>query len=306
MSRLLLRGDWVRVRSAAEIAATLDDDGCLDGLPFMPEMVRLCGQRLQVSRRADKTCVEGYGLRRLQGAVHLDEVRCDGSAHDGCQRNCLIFWKEAWLEPVAGPGADPAPAERADLPRLPTRLGRRYRCQSTELGGASAPLSPWDVAHLAKDVLRRELSVGGLAAMVCRILTNRLRRAIGLPDLQALQGSGQAPARPGLGLQPGERVRVRSAQEISGTLGPSGKAAGLSFEPEMTGYVGGVYEVEFRVERIILEETGKMVRLSDTVALKGLSCRGSCVKNCPRANTLYWRESWLERVEARAKSAAAA
>ena len=36
-------GDVVEVRPAAEILATLDADGALDGMPFMPEMARVCG-----------------------------------------------------------------------------------------------------------------------------------------------------------------------------------------------------------------------------------------------------------------------
>jgi hypothetical protein len=47
---------------------------------------------------------------------------------------------------------------------------------------------------------------------------------------------------------------------------------------------------------IIAEETGKMVRLSNTLILAGLTCQGICFKNCPRANHLYWREIWLRRV----------
>jgi hypothetical protein len=40
-----------------------------------------------------------------------------------------------------------------------------------------------------------------------------------------------------------------------------------------------------------------MVQLTNTVALEGVVCQGLCAKNCPRANYLYWRESWLRRVE---------
>ena len=98
-----------------------------------------------------------------------------------------------------------------------------------------------------------------------------------------------------MNLQPGEWVRIRPADQITATLGPDGRNFGLSFEPEMSRYIGGVYQVEFPVKSIILEETGQMAKLNRTVALKGLSCRGICAKNCPRANTLYWRESWLER-----------
>src|SRR5690348_847227 len=96
----LHRGQLVRVRPEREIAATLDADGKLDGMPFMPEMARHCGHAFRVYRRAGKTCVEGHRLRRLESAVLLEGLRCDGAFHDGCQRNCLFFWKEAWLEPV--------------------------------------------------------------------------------------------------------------------------------------------------------------------------------------------------------------
>src|SRR5665647_3261100 len=91
------RGDVVAVRSLGEILATIDADAKLDGLPFMPEMVACCGKTFRVFRRAEKTCVEGIGIRSMQHTVFLEGQRCDGSAHDGCQRGCLFFWNEAWL-----------------------------------------------------------------------------------------------------------------------------------------------------------------------------------------------------------------
>ena len=50
------RGDRVEVRSPAEILRTLDDDGTLDRLPFMPEMLRYCGRQFTVDSRASKVC----------------------------------------------------------------------------------------------------------------------------------------------------------------------------------------------------------------------------------------------------------
>ena len=48
-TKLYLRpGEWVEVLSQAEILATLNDDGTLDGLPFMPEMLTHCGSRYKV------------------------------------------------------------------------------------------------------------------------------------------------------------------------------------------------------------------------------------------------------------------
>src|ERR1700693_3589619 len=89
-------GDVVEVRNAPEIMATLDGDGKLDGLPFMPEMLAFCGRRLHVSKRADNTCALGQP-RRIERTVHLEQLRCDGSAHRGCEAGCLFLWKEAWL-----------------------------------------------------------------------------------------------------------------------------------------------------------------------------------------------------------------
>ena len=99
----LQAGEWVQVRSREEILATLDADGRLDELPFMPEMLKYCGARMIVGKRAHKTCdpAIGIGGRKMANTVHLSNIRCDGAAHDGCQAACLIFWKEAWLKPVA-------------------------------------------------------------------------------------------------------------------------------------------------------------------------------------------------------------
>ena len=303
-----LAGERVEVLSAAEIAATLDATGALDGVPFMPEMLAFCGRQLRVHRRADKTCVEGhYGLRKLGGTVLLEAARCDGAAHDGCQRNCMMFWKEAWLKPAAAAPSviDPLADARARkrLATLPVHDTDRYLCQSTALMAATAPQSAWNVAHLVADVRRGELSLAGFLAMVGRTLVNRARGLVGLGDIGALAGDQGRALAGDLGLQPGEWVRVLPAETIQATLGPDGRNRGLSFEPEMSRYIGGVYQVEFVVRRIILEETGQMAKLNRTVALKTLACAGACAKNCPRANTLYWREAWLERAQVNAVAA---
>src|SRR5271170_2430918 len=90
----LKAGDWVEVRSRQEIQVTLDQNGRLENLPFMPEMLQYCGKRLRVSKRADKTCqyIVGWSIRRVTDCVHLELVRCDGTGHGGCEAACLIFW----------------------------------------------------------------------------------------------------------------------------------------------------------------------------------------------------------------------
>src|SRR2546423_11255235 len=94
----LMPGDVVEVCSAGEILSTLDADGTLDRLPFMPEMLAFCGRQFRVSAQAFKTCVDDAEMRQFDDTVFLEEVRCDGGSHAGCDRGCLIFWKTAWLK----------------------------------------------------------------------------------------------------------------------------------------------------------------------------------------------------------------
>ena len=55
---MLCADEWVQVRCAGEILETLDQDGALVGMPFMPEMVAFCGKSFRVARRAERACVE--------------------------------------------------------------------------------------------------------------------------------------------------------------------------------------------------------------------------------------------------------
>ena len=118
-------GEVVEVRSPSEILATLDERGRLEALPFMPEMLQFAGKQLRVSKRAFKTCdqVKNSGMYRMERTVHLEGVRCDGSAHGGCQAGCLIFWKEGWLkrsEPGAQAQDAPPAAPAATLATMET------------------------------------------------------------------------------------------------------------------------------------------------------------------------------------------
>lgn len=102
---LLAAGDWVRVRSRAQIAATLDERNRCDRLSYMPEVMdRYCGQSFRVRRRVDRFFDERrWRMCKLRGVVILDGAFCEPSgllASDwaGCARSCFVFWKEQWLE----------------------------------------------------------------------------------------------------------------------------------------------------------------------------------------------------------------
>ena len=47
----LWHGNLVEVKTPDEIIQTLDAEGALDHLPFMPEMLEFCGRRFRVSRQ---------------------------------------------------------------------------------------------------------------------------------------------------------------------------------------------------------------------------------------------------------------
>ncbi len=186
--RDLRAGDWIEVKSAEEILATLDDQGCLEALPFMPEMLTYCGQRIRVYKRADKTCdtIEYSGARRMFNTVHLEGTRCSGEAHGGCQARCLLFWKEAWLRRIDDKGSmrSDSKASRSAVAPIPhggsashtictqarlLEVARAenlsedsqpiYRCQATELRRASSPLAWWDIRQYIRDVLSRNVRI---------------------------------------------------------------------------------------------------------------------------------------------------
>ena len=140
IDRPLRPGDQVEVRSLPEILATLDGADTLDEMPFMPEMLRHAGRRYTVSRRVDKICdtVAETGSRRLHATVYLDDLRCDGSAHGGCQAGCRLYFKEAWLRRVDG--VSPAPAEAAlARARGGDRGGDANRARRRDRGGLALP-----------------------------------------------------------------------------------------------------------------------------------------------------------------------
>ena len=181
-------GDWIEVRGKAEILATLDERGRLDGLPFMPQMLEYCGQRFQVHKRAHKTCDTSTGVyvgRSLPDGIHLD-LRCDGSAHGGCQAGCLLFWKEAWIKPVdaaaarardaaAGAARQPVAASgtscteqdvREATRRIDDGAETRYVCQATELLQFTRPLKWWDPRQYAEDYRSGNEPVGKMASVL--------------------------------------------------------------------------------------------------------------------------------------------
>jgi hypothetical protein len=307
-SRLRLwPGEWVRVRPFSEIEATLDEIGSLDALPFMPEMLPYCGRQFRVFRRMDK--IHDYyspgatGLRRLHDSVTLDDLRCSGAAHGGCQAACQFIWKEAWLEPIqrARPDAPLSTIRASRLEELASRTSSegqvRYVCQMTELPKA-AQLMWWnDPRHYVRDFWTGNVRLVPFVKAVGLFLFNFVQKKIQAATFPYRETTDRKADKPApLDLQPGDRVRVKPKHEIEKTLTKS-KNLGLWFDVEMHRYCGGEFRVTRRVHTMISEENGSMLTLKNPcIILEGAIATGEYLGLCPQSDLIYWRETWLERL----------
>ena len=63
-------------------------------------------------------------------------------------------------------------------------------------------------------------------------------------------------------------------------------------------YCGRRGRVSHKVDRIINEKTGTMLPIkSDAIIIEEFFCTGDYHRACPRSVYVWWRESWLRRVE---------
>jgi hypothetical protein len=301
---MLRSGDIVEIKKPEEILQTLDGDGSLEGLPFMPEMVEYSGRRFRVGKRVVKACVSelsSTNMRRFRGddVLLLDGLRCSGSEHDGCQKNCAIFWREAWLRKVEDDG-EPAkrPLDGAGLlrARLRTTIGTdKYFCQASELLRPTEPLSRWGRIGLClADVRAGNCTALEMASRIAIWLFWKVRKKL---FGAYARGNKKATPAQSLDLRPGEYVDVKPMPQIVDTLNASARNRGLFFSPDMRLLSGTKQRVARKVEKIIMDGTGEMRDLRNTVYLEGAMCGCAHVAfgGCSRCEFSYWREIWLTR-----------
>jgi hypothetical protein len=320
-------GEVVVVKSKEEILSTLDETGALDKMPFMPEMLAFCGKQLTVTRRADKSCdtvsPTNKRLRRFENTVHLDDSRCNGSAHGGCQAECTLFWKEAWLRRVSRGDERPTGALRSPLlteaqlndAAYRDRSGPEpiYRCQATDHALASEPIDWYSPMQYVRDVRSGNVTFGAMMKSLVWWALGRARKSLrgykaqvwlfntlnhmrGGMQLQNLAGERGKTPREKLDLVPGELVQIKTVGEIKATLDANQRNRGLYFDQEMLPFCAQTFRVRGRVNQIIEEPTGKMIKIpGDCIVIEGTACTGKYHMSCPRAILPYWREIWLRR-----------
>ncbi len=298
-------GDLVMVKSPEEILDTLDSDGAVDHLPFMPEMIQFCGRTFRVAKRAVKTCYygEASGMRtfRTDDVVLLENVRCSGGDHDGCQKACLIFWRESWLRKVKE-APILAKIVTKGVEQLRARLKtttapNTYFCQASEILRATENLTR--VERFTK--CYSDIRAGNTGALqMIKLMSVWLfwkTRKVFFGEY-AHGAKGPTPAQK-LSLQSGELVEIQCVSNIEKTLDDRARNRGLYFSPAMRPVCQEQHRVERKLEKIIVDGTGEMRKMHNTVYLEDSMCGCAHVAfgGCPRNEFAYWREIWLRRVE---------
>ena len=213
----------------------------------------------------------------------------------------------------AGTRLKPSQEEDSDAPT--------YVCQATSLLRFTMPLPWWDMRQYLEDYISGNVTLGKLLRglfYASYIGVSNAGIGLGRPmrwfyDLfQSIWGGIPYPRKRGLlpigrptptctlNLQPGELVRIKSFDEIIGTINTQDKNLGLRFDAEMVPFCGGTYRVKTRLTRFINEQTGRLVNTQNpAIILDGVWCQArytDCRMQCPRSIYSWWREIWLERV----------
>ena len=99
-------------------------------------------------------------------------------------------------------------------------------------------------------------------------------------------------------LKKGDKVRVRSLEEISTTLDPFNELKGCAFLIQMNQYCGTEQRVFKVMDRFLDERDYKVKKTRGLILLENNFCNGTPVFGaCDRSCFLFWREEWLEKID---------
>ena len=101
-------GEWVEVKSSAEILKTITRNGFNRGMRYDMEMSKYAGERQRVEMRVDKLINEHTGkmMQMKSACIQLENIYCRAECtakRIGCPRASNTYWREIWLRRVDGP-----------------------------------------------------------------------------------------------------------------------------------------------------------------------------------------------------------
>ncbi len=308
----LIVGDLVEIRSWAEIQSTLDKNGCLEGLPFMPEMLSMCGKQARVFRSMNRLFDyrKTRKMRHMDGAVLLVDTVCDGSSHGGCEAACHTIWKSDWLrrvdlsispkETVRDHRSDRGSGDFSKEVRSPLEWGTRppnYSCQLTQLNAASMPIGKRSFVNFLRPIVAGNVTLRGFVIGWMTHLFNVVqhkRQGVSFPEIDVeVKDLARIPE---LSLNVGDKVFVRGLKEIRSTLNAKLEHRGMGFEDDMLKYCGQPLYVHSEIKKLIDIVTGEM-RTMKTPAyyLRGIHFSGERQQFNAQWEPLFWRSVWLRR-----------
>ena len=307
-------GDLVEILNSTEIKNTLDENGCLDKLPFMPEMAKFCGKRFVVKKKFEQFCFDGASLCGKESAIRefrnndvykLNNLRCSGHYHGNCKKGCTLFWKKAWMRKINPDESqigittieDSEESRFWTAPTIQSSDPAEYLCQSSELLRASCHLSLYQrLSKLVASVRFGNASPLDIFQSSCRWA---FWKAVYIIYGDYPRGNNESTPSESKKLKRGDWVRVKSLSEIRKTLNKNGRNRGLHFTSDMVSHCGKKYRVESIADRFITEGTGQMRKMKNTVVLKNLVYDGIfyVFGGCYREPLHLWREIWLEKLD---------
>jgi hypothetical protein len=279
----------VRVKNYNEIRQSLDKDDSLYGLQFTHEMKKYCGTTQRILTEVTRVKSDGRGYEKnigiLENVYMLDNVFCNGERHLNCTRQCKLLWHKNWLD-FKNSSKTVEPLSN----KSPLLIDDPTLCQASTIMNAATHFSNKFYHNLLNREYFSKVSVSG----VIKDILNGVSYII-TTYIWSRKGSLRRTPSVSLGLKVGDRVRVRSFEEIKRTLDVYGRNRGLGFSAEMRKYCGQTLTVSYIMRNVISEYTGELKQASNTVLLDGSICDGEYHSRCQRQCPHMWREIWLER-----------
>jgi hypothetical protein len=199
--------------------------------------------------------------------------------------------------PETARAATPATDENVNAPisgrrQLPIVEGPGVGCQLAAFP-AELPSGPPSIEEPWLRYFRRRAK-----GFLLRIRHELRRRRAPSPNTPA---PAPAPATPIVApdLQVGDRVRVRSLEDIRSTLDENGYLKGCGFAYGQHQYCGREFRVVKRINQFFDEARARMLRGRNLVLLDGVHCEGeNCewTQGCDRMCFYFWRTEWLEKI----------
>ena len=294
-------GELVEIKKPCEIIKTLDSNLMLNGVQFMPEMLEYCGKIFVVHKIVNKVCCEKPSMIMRtfpkKDVLILKDLRCSGLYHNECQIACVLFWKDSWLKKpsINKKTIEEINEEDLNCIKETKQKSKTNSCQSTNLYNATKPIKNYEKLF----IIYRNLKSGNynFKDSVKKMILptkNKLRKLL-FGEFPV--GTKEKTPTESLSLQVGDIVEVKSLQEIIETLDKNGKNRGLHFSLDMAEHCGKQFRVRSRLDRMILEWSGDLRQLKNTVILENVYCNCPYTfGGCQRLAYQYFREIWLRKI----------